>query len=95
MIPEGSDDDPGMNSLLNERLALLQKLPGQDDYTGGAVTHLGILVITSDTGTVASVRQQCCAVFRIRMDLGFFADPDPGFISPDLDPSINKLLGSK
>ena len=44
-------------------------------------------------------------MFRIRMDLGFFADPDPdpgffvdpdpGFKSPDLDPSINKLMGSK
>ena len=42
-------------------------------------------------------------MFRIRMDLGFFADPDPGFFvdpdpgfkSPDLDPSINKLMGSK
>ena len=32
-------------------------------------------------------------VFRIRMDPGFFADPDPGFKSPD--PSINKLIGSK
>ena len=26
---------------------------------------------------------------------GFFADPDPGFKSPDPDPSINKLMGSK
>ena len=33
------------------------------------------------------------AVFRIRMDPGFIADPDPGFLSPD--PSINKLMGSK
>ena len=32
-------------------------------------------------------------VFRIRMDPGFFADPDPGFKSPDQ--SINKLIGSK
>ena len=32
-------------------------------------------------------------VFRIRMDPGFFADPDPGFKSPD--PSINKLVGSE
>ena len=33
------------------------------------------------------------AVFRIRMDPVFFADPhpDPGFKSPDPDPSINKL----
>ena len=29
------------------------------------------------------------------MDPGFFADPDPGFISPGPDPSINKLIGSK
>ena len=42
------------------------------------------------------------AVFRIRMDPGFFADPDPGFKSPDPgfksldpDPSISKLKGSK
>ena len=34
-------------------------------------------------------------VFRIRMDLGFFADPDPGFKSPDPDPPINQLMGSK
>ena len=33
------------------------------------------------------------AVVRIRMDPGFFADPDPGFKSPD--PSMNKLIGSK
>ena len=33
------------------------------------------------------------SVFRIRMDLGFFADPDLGVNSPD--PSINKLMGSK
>ena len=26
-------------------------------------------------------------------DSGFFADPDPGFKSPDLDPSISKLIG--
>ena len=26
------------------------------------------------------------------MDLGFFADPDLGFKSPDPDPSINKLM---
>ena len=32
-------------------------------------------------------------VFWIRMDPGFFADPDPGFKSPD--PSINKLMGSE
>ena len=32
---------------------------------------------------------------RIRMNPGFFADPDPGFKSPDPDPSINKLMGSK
>ena len=32
-------------------------------------------------------------VFRIRLDPGSFADPDPGFKS--LDPSINKLMGSK
>ena len=33
-------------------------------------------------------------VFRIwiRMDPGFFADPDPGFISPDPDQSIYKLM---
>ena len=33
------------------------------------------------------------AVFRIRMDPVFFADPhpDPGFKSPDPDPSITKL----
>ena len=36
------------------------------------------------------------AVFRIRMDLGFFADdPDPDFKNPDQDPFINKLMGSK
>ena len=39
------------------------------------------------------------AVFRIRiwirMDPGFFADPDPGYKSPDPDPSISKLIGSK
>ena len=29
------------------------------------------------------------------MDPGFFADLDPGFKSPDPDPSINKLMGSK
>ena len=29
------------------------------------------------------------------MDPGFFADPDPDFKSPDPDPSINKLMGSK
>ena len=31
------------------------------------------------------------------MDPGFFADPDPDpdFKSPGLDPSINKLMGSK
>ena len=29
---------------------------------------------------------------RIQMDLGFFADPDPGFKSPDPDPSIKKLM---
>ena len=33
------------------------------------------------------------SVFQIRMDPDFFADPDPGFKSPD--PSINKLMGSK
>ena len=35
-------------------------------------------------------------VFRIRMDPGFFANPDPdqGLESPDPDPSINKLMGS-
>ena len=32
---------------------------------------------------------------RIRMDQGFFANPDLGFKSPDLHPFINKLLGSK
>ena len=39
------------------------------------------------------------AVFRIRMDPGFFADPDPDFINPDQDfknPDsvfcLNKLL---
>ena len=35
------------------------------------------------------------AVFRIRMDPGFFAHPDPGIKSPDSNPSINKLMGSK
>ena len=35
------------------------------------------------------------AVFRIRMDPGFFADPDPDFKNPDPDPSINKPMGSK
>ena len=34
-------------------------------------------------------------VFRIRMDPGFFADPDPGFKSPDPDPSIKKFIRSK
>ena len=34
-------------------------------------------------------------VFRIRMDPGFFADPDPGFKSLDPDPSSNKLMESK
>ena len=29
------------------------------------------------------------------MDPVFLADPDPGFKSPDPDPSINKLMGSK
>ena len=33
------------------------------------------------------------AVFRIRVDPGFFADPDPGLKCPD--PSLNKLMGSK
>ena len=28
------------------------------------------------------------AVFRIRMDPGFFADPDPDFKNPDPDPSV-------
>ena len=28
-------------------------------------------------------------------DPGFFADPDPGFKSLDLDPSMNRLIGSK
>ena len=32
------------------------------------------------------------AVFRIRMDPGFFADPDPDFKNPDL--SINKPIES-
>ena len=32
---------------------------------------------------------------RIRMDPGFFADPDPGFKSPDPDPSIKKFIRSK
>ena len=31
-------------------------------------------------------------VFRIQMDPVFFADPDPGFKSPDLDPSMYKLM---
>ena len=29
------------------------------------------------------------------MDPVFLADPDPGFKSPGLDPSIIKLMGSK
>ena len=29
------------------------------------------------------------------MDPCFFADPDPGFKSPDPDPSINKLIDLK
>ena len=33
------------------------------------------------------------AVFRIRIDPGFFANPDPDFKNPD--PSIKKLMGSK
>ena len=35
------------------------------------------------------------SVFRIRMDPGFFADPDPDFRNPDPDLSINKQMGSK
>ena len=42
---------------------------------------------------VSVMVKQFYSVFRIRMDPGFFADPDPGFESPD--PSINKLMGSK
>ena len=35
-----------------------------------------------------SNRQLFLPVFRIRMDLGFFADPDPSFKNPDPDPSV-------
>ena len=35
------------------------------------------------------------SVFRIRMDPGFFANPDPDFKNPDPDPSINKPMRSK
>ena len=34
-------------------------------------------------------------VFRIRMDPGFIADPDPYFQTPDPDPSINKPMRCK
>ena len=32
---------------------------------------------------------------QIRMDPGFFAEPDPDFKNPDPDPSVNKLMGYK
>ena len=35
------------------------------------------------------------AVFRIRMDPGLSADPDPDFKNPDPDPSINKPMRYK
>ena len=44
-FPECPDDDPGVNSLLNKGLALLQELPGKDDDTGGAISHLGVLLL--------------------------------------------------
>ena len=52
----------------------------------------------SDVTTVTPekyVLKMMKSVFRIRMDPGFLADPDPGFKSTDPDPSISKLIGSK
>ena len=53
--------------------------------------------LTFDQITIGHLKKKArvSPVFRIRirMDPGFFADPDPGFKSPD--PSINKLMGSK
>ncbi len=42
-LPESPDDNPRMDSFLNERFALFEKLPGEDDDAGCTVTHLSIL----------------------------------------------------
>ena len=49
--------------------------------------------VTQNVKTIVKTRKK--SVFRIRMDPGFFADPDLGFKSPDPDPFMNKLIGSK
>ena len=47
----------------------------------------------SDSGST-TLYSEILPVFRIRMDPSFFAYPDPGFKSPDPDPSMDKLIGS-
>ena len=44
LLPEGTNDDPGVDTFFHERFALLEKLPGQDDDACCSVANLSILV---------------------------------------------------
>ena len=55
-------------------------------------TMLGCQIINADQNSTPLYKKN---LFRIRIDTGFFADPDPGYRSLDPDSSINNLMGSK
>ena len=42
-LAEGLDDQSGVHALVDEGLALLEELAGEDDHRGGAVADLGVL----------------------------------------------------
>ena len=51
--------------------------------------HIPVVTLLQIGTGKCQITRSLKPVFRIRMDPGFFADPDPGIKSPD--PSINKL----